>query len=1247
MNWTAEQARAIELREKNILVAAAAGSGKTAVLVERIKKLILEGECSIDRMLIVTFTNAAAAEMKEKIERAIEKEAEENPGQVRLLKQQLERLPLANISTFHAFALEVIRRFFYLINVDPNFKICDNVQQELLKEQALDELLKEYFDAESPEFLSFLNKYSGDRNELKFRQTVRKTFEVIQSLPEPFPWLSAAAGNLDSDFETFASGKIPQFIMEDASLRFEEALGSILRFAEEAEHLAHEGAAEITAAYVNIASELRDAARSGDFEALRTLLSSMKMPSLLKKYFKPDDSHPQAELEEFKEKLEAARVPLKDAVTSLKKDFFYDSLASLHAEIRETFPDAAFFLKVMEDYRDIFAGLKKEHGVVDFSDIEHFAFEILKDEEAASYYREKFAYIFIDEYQDSNLLQEALIARIKRENNLFMVGDVKQSIYKFRLAEPEIFQARYRDFADEQNRAEAEGVQAVSEKIDLNKNFRSKESVIRFINRVFDAAMPGYDENAALHLGDPFGHNCNFEPKLFLAETLWDEDSELDDELKTMIKAEKEALAAARIIKDSLGKTIFDSKRGIERPLEKGDIVILLRGIKNYGDIFYKTLSDNNLPAYVDDNDGYFDTMEINMFLSLLEIIDNEKQDIPLITVMRSEIWHFSVNELAGIRAACTERCSYHDAVLRYAEDGPDTVLRQKCRDALSDLAAWRQEARLIPLEELVWKLMLDTGFYIAMGAMPSGSRRQANLRALCDKALAYRKAQGGSLYSFVQYIDAVKQHKVAMGQVKMAAEGDDTIRIMTIHKSKGLEFPMVLLAGFCRRLNYTRPGSEIAVHKDIGIGFPLVNYEESWMKTTLIQNIIRVKLHREEVEEEKRILYVAMTRAKDILYILGMVDDFNEAVSALVKAAPSDSSYFSMCGCRIYEDPEARGYISNEALRALSEGTRRCTAHALALLEIPLGGGASEATGVSGASGQESPIGEVVSGAVGVESPIGNVRLSKDVERRMTFEYPFAADLKIKSKYAVSEIAAGDEADISLSEPKSFKAHDKFTLAQIGTITHKVLEKIDFNSAFAGTDTRAKPAAEDMQEYVAMLIESMVRDEFLSKEEAETVNPKMIGRFIVSPLGLRMAAAAKAAAARAAAPQSIRSQSAEVPPAASKSTAAAKEKSGSSDFLGLQRERPFNLVLEQAGAQSIVQGIIDCFFEEEGELVLVDYKTTGVGSEGEFAARRESIRARYAMQIDLYRRALEAATGKPVKEAYLYLTNLGETIEM
>ncbi len=510
MKWTAEQARAIELRNKNILVAAAAGSGKTAVLVERIKKLILEGECSIDRMLIVTFTNAAAAEMKEKIEKAIEKEAEENPGQIKLLKQQLERMPLANISTFHAFALEVIRRFFYLINIEPNFKICDNVQQELLKEQALDELLKLYFEEEKPEFFAFLNKYSGDRSEQRFRQTVRKTFEVIQSLPEPFEWIEAAVKELDSDFEAFSSGKICAFIREDTEKRLKRGAAALDTFGEEISCPDHEGVAEITATYRNLAAELLERAENGGFEAIREKLESVKMPSLLKKYFKPDDFHTEEELTELKERLEAARTPLKEAISSLKKDYYYDSLEALHDEIRRTYPDADFFLQIMKDYRDIFAGLKKERRLVDFGDIEHYAFEILKDEEAAAYYREKFAYIFIDEYQDSNLLQEALVARIKRENNLFMVGDVKQSIYKFRLAEPEIFQSRYREFAEAEKLAEATGEESLSEKIDLNRNFRSKKTVIDFINRVFKDTMADYDENAALHMGDAFGERCNF-----------------------------------------------------------------------------------------------------------------------------------------------------------------------------------------------------------------------------------------------------------------------------------------------------------------------------------------------------------------------------------------------------------------------------------------------------------------------------------------------------------------------------------------------------------------------------------------------------------------------------------------------------------------------------------------------------------------------------------------------------------------
>ena len=774
-----------------------------------------------------------------------------------------------------------------------------------------------------------------------------------------------------------------------------------------------------------------------------------------------------------------------------------------------------------------------------------------------------------------------------------------------------------------------------------------------------------------------------------------------------MIKAEKEALAAARIIKDSLGKTIFDSKKGISRPLQKGDIVILSRGIKNYGDIFYKILTDNNLPAYVDDNDGYFDTIEINVFMSLLAIIDNHKQDVPLLSVLRSEIFGFSIEDLARIRIF-SDSCdfgdgtvrnrakSYHDAFVNYAKNGVDNRLRDKCLQVIQKLSEWREAARVLPLEDLVWQLMLDTGFYIAMGAMPSGSRRQANLRALCDKALAYRKSQGGSLYGFMQYIDAVKQHKVSMGQVKMAAEGDDTIRIMTIHKSKGLEFPMVLLVGISKRLNYTKAGRDIAIHKDVGIGFPIVNYEKSWMKTSLIQNVIKARLHREETEEEKRILYVAMTRAKDILYLLGMTDNYNKQVEDVCKAAPGDSSYLSMCGRHALADPAARGYISNDRLRSLSEGTRRRAARGLALLDSP-----------PGESGNEN------------EEQQAAGKMYQRIEQVMSFEYPFAAELKIKSKYAVSELAQRHERDISLAEPKGFRSGAKLTAAQIGTITHKVLEQIDFayfHAAMQAAEPRASSSERaETEKYVASLICNMVKDEFLTEEEAEAIDREKIAEFMLSPLGRRMAAASAAASAAAAAYGS----------AAAGKEGTAEAVGGSAGFLGLQRERPFNLVIEmgavqpetserpaagppplaentaaeggreteeqnlcggyhsgaarqsaahsrtdsdaasrpdsaagnstgsaaasggEKGARSIVQGIIDCFFEEEGELVLVDYKTTNVRSKGEFAGRRESIRERYALQIDLYRRALEAATGKRVKEAYLYLTNIGETIEM
>ena len=1384
VRWTPEQAEAITRRGQNLLVAAAAGSGKTAVLVERIKRLILEERCAIDHMLIVTFTNAAASEMKEKIEKAIRKEidrvaealadedaegsaaarshaeakAEAEAGvdgaacgqdgnhagkqssarressdasraalqrDLVFLKRQLDLLPNANISTFHAFALEVIRRFFYLIDVEPNFKICDNSRQMILRGQAMDELLEEFFEADDAEFYEFLKSYSGDRNENRFRQMIESTFDTIQSLPEPAEWLREKVEGLNPahGIEAFAESAVMRELWEDTEARLARAKAQLLKTAEFAALHSLEGVRELTLADLGMAEELEALAAARDFDGMVSRLDGFRLKTLSKKIFAETADFDESAMADVREMVEQNRAPLKSCAKDLKTAYFYDVFQSIAEDVYAGYPSACFFARALLRYGEIYAEKKREKGLLDFNDIEHNAYEILKDAEAATFYREKFLHIFVDEYQDSNVIQEALIERLQSGRNLFTVGDIKQSIYMFRLAEPEIFRARYHRY----DALTAErGEESPSLCIDLNRNFRSKAGVLDFINQVFYDAMEDYDARAALYPGDSCAERRSVKPLLYLAQTPWDEDGEADDELKLLRKAEKEALAAVKIIRDHLGRTIYDSKARKERSLEKKDIVILMRGMKNYGDLFYKILTENNLPAYVDDNDGFFDTIEINTFMALLALLDNPKQDIPLLTVLRSEIFDFSVEELTAVRIAQKEG-SYYQALVSCAGENTgeacgaagaeamarsgrfaDEALREKCAAALRSLRKWSRLASLLPLDELIWELLLETGFYLAMGAMPSGSRRQANLRALVDKALAYQDSQDGSLYGFMEYIDAVKERKVSMGQVKMVGEDDDTIRIMTIHKSKGLEFPMVLLAGYCRKLNYTTIGKGPAVHKTLGLGFPVVHYRESWYRTSITQNVIRAKIRREEAAEEKRVLYVAMTRAKDFLCLLGIEDDPQEAVSRVLAELPKDSSYFSMTGRTICKRGDGYVFITNADLTGLSKGRRRAVANARALLEeVPAAVGAQKDAGASrgtsaAAAAAAEPVKPCSRAADTKAQDTGAARhaalpLAARIASQMAFRYPYENDLYIKSKYAVSELALQDEegeaaadgpaaaseacasfagrkhsaadaavkaadkrfclkdtrgktSEITLTEPASFHARDSFTAAQIGTITHKVLEKLDFCAAQRATafpDADGSNAARGMEAalsqaalapgaetqnaaaeaapapqteagervlsgkqagtaYVRNLLARMVTEEFLTAEEAAVVDAEKIAAFANSPLGRRIAAS----------PQ-------------------------------LRREQPFNILLEVNGSMAAVQGIIDCCFEEDGAWVLLDYKTTRVESAAELARRAPQLRKTYAAQMVIYRRALEAATGMPVRETYLYLTNLGETILM
>lgn len=1149
MKWTKEQQQAIDIRNKNILVAAAAGSGKTAVLVERIKKLILEERCPVDRMLIVTFTNAAAAEMKEKIQKSINEtiesliEADAPKDQIYYLKGQLNLLPSAQISTFHAFALDVIRRYFYLIDVEPNFQICDTVQEALLRGEAMDRLLEELFEDNSKEFYDFLKKYSGDRNENRFREIVETCYNTIRSLPEPFEWLEESVEQLKGG-KALKDGIVADSMFSLAQDNIDVAREFVVSNMEIAEAFDIDGLYDLSEKDMDQLDMIQEAISDGQYEKLRTALRTFKLPTLSSKLFGGNDK--------LKKAVSDNRQVVKDVIKELKDNIFTDDLEVLCHEMDMTYDSAAYLQKLIIRYDEIFRQKKAEKAVVDFNDIEHFAYEILKDPQAAEFYRNRFEHIFIDEYQDSNVIQEALIDLIKRPNNLFMVGDVKQSIYKFRLAEPEIFQRKYNDYK--------KGLVPDSIKIDLNKNFRSKRNVVDFINAVFEETMDGYDDKAKLYLGDPYGDEFYDEPMLYLTQVPWSEDTKVDDELKNILSTQKEAMAAVKIIKDNLGTPIFDSKKGIKRPLELRDVVILMRGVKRYGDVFHKVLTENGLPAYIDDSEGFFDTLEIDAFLSALYVIDNPKQDIPLLTLMRSEMLGFTIEEMVKIRIAHRDK-SYYTAFANYAARGEDDALKAKCKEAFAKIEEWRQFSRIMPIDKLIWKILMDTGFYIAMGAMPGGGQRQGNLRALTDKAHAYQNSKNPSLYGFIRYIEAIKQKQVSMGQVKLLGENEDIIRIMTIHKSKGLEFPMVLVAGYGRGLNYSSVGKSPLIHKDLGVAFPIVDPKNRCYRLTLLQKIIKTRFRREEVDEEKRILYVAYTRAKDKLVLLGMCNDIDMELEAITMMGAMSGSYFAMTGKTIanIDDRKHIERIYDWDIIGLSKGRRRSVSSILQAIQ----------------AGKK-------------------VQISEKVQRQMDYKYPYEDDMKVRTKYSVSQINNPARKSIeSLGQPKFMLEEGDFSSAARGTIYHSVLQHIDVAGVLEGGKA-----------YVEDFLEKMAQKEMLTQEEISVVDADNILDFAASDLGRRIASSN-----------------------------------------AVHKEKRFNFLTDLEGHQVMVRGIIDCFFEEEDGLVLVDYKT---GSVRDLEAGREDLVAdKYRKQLELYKEALEKATSKTVKEMYLYMTDANRIIKI
>lgn len=1217
VRFTPDQQRAIDTIDKSILVSAAAGSGKTAVLVERIINIIVQGKADVDRMLVVTFTNAAASEMRLKLTKAINKviKASKNSDPVRAekLKQQLGKMYRSYISTVHSFCNRVIKEFFYLTDLEPNFKICDSLKAEIMKMEAIEEVFEQGFEEDDfikgCSFREFLDRYSKERDDKALMQEIVKAYADLRSMPEYFEWSERMAEKLRIPKSgDYRDSDLYKELWEKARNVVDDALREALRLQE----------------YLTGLNLLNTAAKlDSEIVTFQTLIEAMvpisdsgesagEAEEVVARVFQNPVfgtfAGGKGEREEYKSvsaDCKARRDAYKNNFQDFFKEYNFADIRTLFEEQSETYKYTMYYLALLKEFERIYNAKKREQGVIDYGDMEHITADILKHKEARDVLRERFEFIFIDEYQDVNTLQEFLIGSVAREDNVFKVGDVKQSIYKFRQAEPHIFEETSRTYKDESNNHAIQ--------INLNKNFRSNGATIDYINYVFQDLMDDYDDDEKLYQGIAGHPDYNLKPEVHLLLTEVDDstegessgtghtskgsqivdiegsiDNDLEEsveEIKALSKAEIEAIHVADIVSGIIGKEFYDSKSGKIRRATPRDIAILLRSTKNKSDMYYKSLMSKSISSHISDDGGYFDTVEVAVAMAMLKVVDNLHQDIPLISVLRSEVFGFTPEQLAEVRAFAREkqitetkeaegdvqyrRQSYCDALLEYSANGSDDKLKSRVNAALSTIEKWRAHSKMMQLDDYIWYLLEDSNYYMFAGAMYGGRQRQANLRALVERAGAFRISSIASLSSYISYLEVLRTKNVEMGQPSMVSEEDDVVRIMTIHKSKGLEFPFVIVAGMGNQLSYTSGIKGFQFDNELGIALAYVNPDEHYWRRTLMQKKITDKIREDEYQEQLRVLYVAMTRAREKLYLIGCekTEDF------VLDDIRSRNSYFRIMG-KLCDSGRYNEYTTSDMHEVKMPSLPRGANNFLTTDKLPM-----------------------------------DIELSpeyEEVKRRLDYEYAYKDELNTKAKYSVSEInneAKDKEAYKGKIEDRNTRVLKLASAdaASIGTAYHRIMEFVDFKKA-------VNEAGECDRVYIDERAETLRVNNAISEQVFKALDLRKIYAFFETEIGLRACAAARAGL--------------------------------------LSKEKPFTLRTEHNGKSVLVQGIIDCYFRDGDELVLLDYKSNRL-SYKDREADIERIREEYLEQINLYRSALEEGIGLSVKEAYLYLLDKSITISM
>ena len=877
--WTREQNLAINEKDSNILVAAAAGSGKTAVLVERIINKVINEKIDIDKILVVTFTNAAASEMRERILDAIYKRLEDEPENAHL-QRQINLLNKASISTIHAFCLDVIRNNFFEIDTSANFRVGDTTEIELIKQEILEDLFEEKYEEEESEFLNLIEMYTNYRSDDKLKEMVLDIYKFIQSTPFPEKWLKNAVEKFnystDVDFAKTDWGKI---ILKELFSQIEECILKLEKIHRE------------TAKFWEL--DKFTVVLNQDIENLRSLINNnLRWDEVFylindftwKKW--PVDKKVTIDL---KNEAKEIRDSVKKQFTKIVSKVMIYSSKEANEDINKMYQTLQNLSNLVLEFTEKFKQAKREKNIIDFNDIEHMALDILVNKEntiektkVAKDYMQKFEEIDIDEYQDSNLVQEYILSSISRGNNIFMVGDVKQSIYRFRQARPELFIEKYNKYKLEERDIKT------GEKIQLFKNFRSRKNILDITNNIFKNIMSqeigeiDYTENEYLNYGASYPErkekseiyviNLN-EENAEDYEEIYNEEDNTNERIEDVVL---EAKFVSKKVKELLesGIEVYDKKQG-QRKISYRDIAILLRSTSTTAPIYEKELSELELPVFSDSSSTYLESIEIETMMSLLKIIDNPMQDIPLVTVLRSTIGGFTDNDLIEIRLA-DKKCSFYEAMLK-SRIKVDDDIKAKITKLLNNLEKWRKEVEYLSLDELIWQIYLDTGYYHFVSLMPNGNVRQANLKILFEKAREFENTNFSGLFNFINFIDRLKSSGGDLSSAKLIGENEDVIRIMSIHKSKGLEFPIVFLCNTGKKFNMKDLNENIILHQELGIGPKFIDTEKRIEYNTLAKEALKIKAQKEIISEEERVLYVGLTRAKEKLIITGISKDLKK----------------------------------------------------------------------------------------------------------------------------------------------------------------------------------------------------------------------------------------------------------------------------------------------------------------------------------------------------------------------------------